>query len=272
MNLGPGQEKNIPTYFMGGINARHPIFGHNNSNQIGRAVFDMIGEGKFCHLGTDFKTFITNRTATTPDIILNNNNQIHNIQTRPGKIITTDHLPIIIIKLAATPKHYPINPIMDIKNANWEQLHTELSAYHHENLDNKPSTTINQEMERWISIITTAMEKYIPKKAYKTIPHPVITQEIRELKDTYNRLVNDPHQGYWGPQQRSNFINIQQQLQQAYRTARQTTSENLLRQVEIDKQDPKIFWASIKKIMCNEFKENTYILDENGIKRFEPQD
>lgn len=173
--------KNIPTYFIGDINVRHPILGHNNSNRVGDVIYQMIGEAKYCHLGPDFRTYITNRAATTPDLVLNNNKQTHNIHIKPGKITTSDHLPIII-NLSADPIQIPTAPSLDLKNADWDKFKQELSRAEYNSLDGQPIQSINIQMNEWFNEITQAMRNSLPTRNYRVLPHPIITPEIAALK------------------------------------------------------------------------------------------
>lgn len=270
-NFQNWSRKTIPTYFIGDINARHQILGNNNRNPVGEAIQRMIGDGKYCHLGPDFKTFITNRTATTPDLILNNNNQIHNIYIQPGKITTSDHLPIIIT-LSAEPIQVPTTPTLDLKHANWDGFRSELNRVQYQTLDRKPADTIQTEMAEWFRLIQRGVENNIPTRRHKLLPHPVITPEIRALKQQYNTMANDPYRMRWTTQQRSDYTRMQARLQQAYKTARNGMWDRILTQIEGKKRDPKQFWTDIKKLMGTTTMANTHILDENGNKKYEPKD
>lgn len=228
----------------------------------------MIAETKFCHLGPDFQTFITNRAATTPDLILNNNKQVHNIHIKPGKITTSDHLPIAVT-LSANPIQVPTTPTLDLKHADWETFKRELSLIPPLNLDRRPTTTINTNMNEWFNDIKSAMNNNIPTRSHKILPHPTITPEITALKNRFNALVNDPLRMRWTLAQREEYTQLQAELQEAYKVARNTMWEGLLTQIETDKRDPKKFWSGIKRLMGTSTSEKTHILDENGGKKYE---
>lgn len=178
---------NIPTYFVGVIIARHHILGNNDSNTNGRVIANLIRDNKFTHLGPDFKTYLTNRAASTPDIILNSNIHCHNIYIKQGKITTSDHLPIII-QLSGSPIQLPTAPQMDLKHDNWDEFQTELAQNTFENMDGKIKTAINSEMHSWFGLLQKAMDNHIPIRHYCTIPHPNIMPELTALKEEFRQL------------------------------------------------------------------------------------
>ena len=103
--------KRIPTYILGDLNARHPTLGTGaDDNPVGRALHWLISEGKLSHEGPDFKTHITRRSATTPDILLINQLTTLNMRIEQGPASTSDHLPVILtlstspIQIATAPK------------------------------------------------------------------------------------------------------------------------------------------------------------------------
>lgn len=57
---------NCPVYKLGDVNARHQVFGNNNSNQVGTSLDAIIQTGKLIHLGPNFpffyRTYITHPT------------------------------------------------------------------------------------------------------------------------------------------------------------------------------------------------------------------
>lgn len=95
--------RNILVMFTGDLNARHTILGHqNNPNNTGEVLATFMRRGTIQHLGPDFKTFITARATGTPDVILTNQNMVHNMCIKQGPLTTSDHIPIIVT-LSASP-------------------------------------------------------------------------------------------------------------------------------------------------------------------------
>ena len=71
--------KQEQVYILDDINARHPYIGHGNTNTRGILLMHLIDREPAIYLGSQFPTFITHRSATTPDIILANNKIFHNM-------------------------------------------------------------------------------------------------------------------------------------------------------------------------------------------------
>ena len=74
-----------PVFLLGDLNAHCAASGYRNHfNQQGRHLTTFIREGLCQRIGPDFPTFITNRTASKPDIVLANNTGLPNYWIRPG--------------------------------------------------------------------------------------------------------------------------------------------------------------------------------------------
>lgn len=257
----------IPTYFIGDVNARHQQLGNNDNNNNGRFIAGLIRDNKFVHMGPDFKTFLTNRAASTPDIILNNNKHCHNIHIQQGKVTTSDHLPVIV-QLSGSPIQLPTPPQLDLKNAKWEDFKNELSTHTYVNLNGEHKTRIDEEMSKWFRTIQDAMKKHIPTRRHRTIPHPHNTPEITALKAEFRQLLVAT-QNNWTYEKRRQFTEIQNRLQEACNEAREVKWNELLFQIETDKKDPQKFWGQVKKLMGNESTSSPYILDNDGHKIYD---
>lgn len=131
---------------------------------------------------------------------------------------------------------------------------------------------IHSNLDQWLMKIKQAMQYNIPTRTHKVLPNPIITPQILALKTQYNNLVTDPLRTYWNLQQRTEFTRLQSALQEEYKIARKNMWENLLTQIEIDKKDSRIFWEKLKKLMGTSATEKTYILDDNGAKKYEPSE
>ena len=77
----------------------------------------LIDHNKLKHLDTDFPTFISYNTTSTPDIILSNNKAYHNIEITQEPTTLSDHLPILI-NITSHPIRTPTPPTYLTKKAN----------------------------------------------------------------------------------------------------------------------------------------------------------
>ena len=57
-----------PVYFLADINARHCFIGHNDNNNIGKIINNMITKNTVSYLGPEFNTRIAGNGISRPDI------------------------------------------------------------------------------------------------------------------------------------------------------------------------------------------------------------
>lgn len=263
--------RNIPAYILGDLNARHRVLGHRNNNAAGKQIQDLLSQGTVRHLGPDFQTYIVGNRAGTPDIILSNANHIHNIRVTPGKITTSDHLPIIM-RMAASPIQIPTKPRYNLRRANWDAFKTELTNTEAPELDHMPAANIEPAILGWFSSIKSAMDNHIPKTSYVTLPHPRVTEEIRNIQNQYLTLQQAVGNNTWTPQQRRQLRELQTQLQEICKRERKQHWDAMLTEIEGDYRDPAKFWRGVKKLQGNDQPQTPYIINDRGEKIFDEKD
>ena len=62
----------IPTLIMCDANVHHKAFGHNNSDQLGKLLYNFMKRNNLFFLGPNFKTFFSSTRSGKPDIIIGN--------------------------------------------------------------------------------------------------------------------------------------------------------------------------------------------------------
>ena len=107
-------------YYLGDLNARCRVLGNSNDNQIGKQIKLLIENNIVKHDGPYFPTFITNRSKTSPDIILNFFEAFHNTFAELGPLTSRDHI-LITYKISTSPILSEILPRLNYKKANWEK-------------------------------------------------------------------------------------------------------------------------------------------------------
>ncbi|KAG0417182.1 hypothetical protein EQH57_1014 [Dictyocoela roeselum] len=80
-----------PVYFLGDLNARHPMFQYGDSNVIGRNLCTLIQADTCRYEGPFFPTLLRHNSTTSPDIVLTNRLAFHNLHLRPGPLTSSDH-------------------------------------------------------------------------------------------------------------------------------------------------------------------------------------
>ena len=257
--------RNMPVYFLGDLNARHQIFNHRTRNASGRMLHDLIQEGRLTHLGPDFQTFISGANSGTPDVILGHTRNFHNIHIKPGSITTSDHLPVIM-KISTSPIQTPVPPRYNLKHANWEAFQADLTNTPAISLHRKPAIEINAHMENWFSTVTTAMEKHIPRTRHKTLPHPRLSDETRNIQAQYTTLQRQAQENQWTRERRHRFTVLQTQLQQICKQEQEAHWDSLIANTEAEYSDPAKFWRNIKRLLGNDQQHIPYIEDDQGNK------
>ena len=182
--------KQNPTYLLADTNASHPILGTRSTNSRGRHINTLITNNICTHIGPYFPTFISHRLATSPDIVLTNNNTFHNIHLQPGPLTPSDHIPIIAT-ITANPIQIPITPRYQFHRANWQQYQTDmLNTNTH--IDNDSTLEeIDEHLKQWTQTIQKATQNNIPKISYRTIPGIKPTPEIQSLETQHRTLIQD---------------------------------------------------------------------------------
>lgn len=258
--------RNLPVLFAGDLNARHQLLGlANNPNPAGELVAHHLQHGNVTHNGPDFQTFITTRSAGTPDIVLTNDRWIHNLNIQPGPITTSDHLPIIIT-VSAAPIQVPITPVFNKKQANWDNFKSDLINFQPHFMDGQPLNVIDTELQNWFMAVERAMGNNIPLKRYKTLPGPKTTNEVRRLINIYHLARQTAQRDGWTPVLRNMIKGIQNSLQQQYKQLQEESWNEAILHTEINYREPGKFWNNIKRLMGNDTEQLKFLLDPHGNK------
>ena len=118
--------QNHPIYFLGDLNARNRFLGHNNTNRVGQQLETLVKNGHAIHDGPHFPTYITARSKTSPDIIMNNSQAHFNTFAESGLLTSSDHIPIIY-KISTSPILTNITPRLNYRRADWSKYRNLLS-------------------------------------------------------------------------------------------------------------------------------------------------
>ncbi len=79
------------------------------------------------HMGPHFPTYISHGAPTNPDKILANKHNYLNINTKPGEITSSDHIPIIFT-LATQPFVISQPKVYRLSKANWDVFQAVLES------------------------------------------------------------------------------------------------------------------------------------------------
>lgn len=255
---------NKPTYIIGDFNARHRVLGHNNNNTVGNVLHTLINSGKILHLGPNFKTFLGHKSMTTPDRVFCNSLASLNYHLKQGPLTPSDHIPLIMI-LSTSPIQIPISKKFHMNKANWDGFKKDVDRLIVPDLNNKYIEEIDNALEHFHRIITTAMENNIPKTNFKILPHLTTTHHIRLIQTEFNQLYQ--YMERFGPNRYAlqRIKQLQQQMYIKYQLIKNEQWNETINHIN-ETTDSKTFWKRINLLSGKEKMNTNYVKDPNGRK------
>ena len=183
---------NLPTIFISDINAHYPFL-HNTRGQgdtKGDLLFSFAQNKQCKFLGLPFNTYITRHSQGKPDVILVNKHfDIFHTTITSGNNVGSDHIPIIT-KISTTPIRTLKPPTLDFNTLNIQEYKNQLSSLELPLLDNKPTQTIDNNIETIITNIQMATNNNCTTRTSKLIqtytPTNRIKQKVRQLQAATN--------------------------------------------------------------------------------------
>ena len=252
----------LPVYFIGDLNARHNYLGHSNNNRIGNNLKDLIDNNHAIVEGPMFPTFITNRSKTSPDIILKNSNAFHNSYAEPGPLTSSDHIPIKFT-ISSKPIYIPIQERNSFTKAEWDLYREELGQStpigRIENV-----TDIENAVGRWTREIQLASDRFIPKVRYRAIPYTKHSPKVRQLELEYSRIRDIIYR--LGPtvDRARRIRDIRVEIRYEMKRLNNISWNETIAKIDIERNS-KDFWKSIQRIYGKkEIKNVKYIKDHNN--------
>ncbi|XP_069982169.1 uncharacterized protein [Penaeus vannamei] len=253
-------------YIIGDFNGRHRILGQRDNNNVGNSLARLMADGRLNHLGPDFLTLIRQKSATSPDIVLNNRYRYFNTRITPGNITTSDHPPIIV-ELSIKPILIPTIPQSDYKKADWNKFKELLEDKSDNDLNGRPISDIDL-TERWYDDLLEAKETSIPKRAYRTAPHRTSSPELQLLQAQYKGIKTLVNTRGWGQELRKQFKQVRVQLTETCRAHFSNKWIELATNLASKSRGPKDFWQQLRILMGNDIKTSPYLYDHQGRKLY----
>ena len=267
---------NKPMYFMGDLNAHFGDAGYSRKNRNGRILNNLIQRNLASYLGPEFKTWIHPTNTGTPDIILGNRKIHLNVSITQGPVTTSDHIPIIV-KISTKPIMTPSKKHLQIKKADWAKfkssiLENEKEAKIDINDRNITKEIIDEKLIKWQSIVKEAIKEAIPEAKNKILPHPRSTDRQNILQRAYEQLRTIGERQGWTMAQRNLFKTIQNQLTNECIQNYHKNWENLIKNIDLQKNDPKQFWSSIRRLMGGKEETTPFLKDNRGQKCYKDEE
>lgn len=236
-----------PAILLGDLNARCRASGYTRGfNNIGKNLELLINRNVIVREGPEFPTFFYPGTATTPEIVLTNNNFPFNLLNEPSPHAPSDHIGIITT-ISASPIQVPIPPRKSLAKTDWEKYREVTAKYQPATLSNATLEEIDEEVEKIIHIIMKADEKTIPKIGHKTLPYPRWTPQMYELKDKLEEVHREISE--YGPSYARyiKYRHTKSQLKDALTAQQNNLWNEIISNTDIEK-DPRKFWNTIKRL------------------------
>ena len=259
--------RNSPVYMIADLNANHPTLGYRQTNTKGRQLHHLIHNRTLQHIGPDFPTYISHRSATTPDIILTNFRTYHNTHIEQGPLTTSDHIPIIFT-ISTTPIQAPAIPRPSYNQANWEKFSDELTqSCSSNNLPETPTLEeIDKEIQDWYMNVHNAIKNNIPTTHYTTLPHPPFSHHTKTLIIRFNAVKQHMQTHGWDIHIYRTYRNLRNSLQNTLIDDSNTYWSKIITETATLYSDPATFWRKIKNLSGNSTPNPHYLLDHNNAK------
>ena len=204
--------------------------------------------------------------------MLSNKKAYLNIAIEPGKLTTSDHLPLII-RISTKPIIKSIEKRRSFTKAYWEKYRDIISEKTNDAIINNSleGREINKEkidgsIGNWIGIIDEAAEEAIPKIKITYYIHGRESDYLKLLENQYNLLRNI---NGWTREQRELIRNIQEQLKEENLRLYREVWSNKIRKLNNIYNDPTRFWKETQKLMGGGTIKTPYIKDNRGNKIYD---
>lgn len=264
--------RSAPVLLVGDLNARCGASGYTRRaghNNIGGNLQMLLERNVVSRIGPDFPTYITDRHATKPDVILTNRNFHLNYLTHQGPLVPSDHQ-AILLQISCDPIQIPIKPRKCYNRAAWGRYEDILKNYEPSDLESATTERIEAETKNLQKALIQADAESIGKTTYKTLPHPAMTPEIKRVCEEFKIIQH--HTNIHGPN-REQWLRINElKVRYSHLVTQEKNRmwENIVEKINVEK-DAKSFWSQINRIIGKQTPKQTKI-KEDGIEIEEPEE
>ena len=267
--------KTIPVYCFADLNANHPTFGYDRPNPMGRGLANLVNRNIITYLGPDFKTYITQNSATSPDIALGNRHAYLNLNIQEGPVSSSDHIPMYI-RLATKPIAILGKKTWKIYKANWPKF-KDLLTTNMEKVDVNENSRltkneIEKEMDKWFDTMSEAMKVAIPTSRVSILPAPKLNEVQKRLLYRYKTTIQLSKRYGWSGPLRYIYKIIQNKLRDESVKAYNENWHNLIQSTQDEYSDAKTFWRTIKRLMGNNESPAPYLYKPDGSIAYSEED
>ena len=242
---------NIPTIILTDANVKHTHFGHNNSDELGKLLYNFMKRNNLLFLGPNFKTFFSSTRSGKPDIVLGNT-QMANLAiyiTAGKRLSSSDHIPIHI-QINSSPIAIPLPiPQLNYNRANWEGFRSELESIPLPKIQGWSIEELENNTNLLMQKITNAAKNNIPHKRYKTLPAFTPSTRTKKLQLIYNQR-HELYKNNMTNQKSLILIKIKALIDKNFRADYDQYWQNQIKKSEdLETHDPKGFFKRIHNLM-----------------------
>ena len=128
--------------------------------------------------------------TTKPDAVLKNRLAFFNVSIKPGDLMSSDHIPIVM-KISTKPIARDNQIRYNFKTADWDKYQNLITANTTlDNLNNTAKNQIGDEVDKWMGNIVTVANASIPKTKVNYLVHPIDSDYLKLLINMYVQLRN----------------------------------------------------------------------------------
>ena len=165
-------------------------------------------------MGPDFRTYIPRDGK--PDLVFSNKEAFLNYAIFPGKLTSSDHLPIVI-KLSTKQIVKPQQIRFNYSNMNWELFKERIeekinNANRENNLNDRndiDTTKIETSLSNWINIIKETRDEIVPKRSLNYFIYTRDSDYLKLLENIYKTII---HKLFWSRHDLDVIKEIQRRL------------------------------------------------------------
>ena len=257
--------RRLPLLFAGDLNARHPDLGTRSTNTVGRDLVDYLRRQTAHRLGPDFPTYYGPLSRTSPDIVLTNPSNHFNHHISPGPLTSSDHIPIII-DMSSSPILIPAKQYFSFRTTDWTAFTSDadLQMTDEPDISRSRLDDIDDALESWTTKVKTAVDRHVPRKTFKPLPHNNPSRQTQLLKIQFDALRERAERYGWNYNDYRRYTQLRLTLHDARIAESDRSWGRALEDLSARHSDPKTFWRRLNCLSGKSKGPDTDLTDDQG--------
>ena len=201
-------------------------------------------------------------------MVFSNKNAFFNYAIIPGKLTSSDNLPVII-KLSAKPIVKTGQEKYKFTEANWdlfkEKIEMKIETENRNNdltqRNNIDALITENNLIKWLSIITETRDEIIPKAKLTCYIHAGESDYLKLLEDIYKNIINIL---YWARLDLEILKETQRRLMEENLRLYKEAWETKIEYLNETYKDSAKFWGKVKQLIGSNKEKVEYLIDTNN--------